>query len=50
MLDYSKWKKSDEKVSNLLLDYQNPRFSHKKEHLSQNELINEMVILSSLFC
>ena len=43
MIDYSKWKKSDEKVSNLLLDYQNPRFSHKKEHLSQNELINEMV-------
>lgn len=43
MFDYSKWKKSDEKVSNLLLDYQNPRFSHKKEHLSQNELINEMV-------
>ncbi len=43
MIDYSKWKKSSEKVSNLLLDYQNPRFSHKKEHLSQNELINEMV-------
>jgi hypothetical protein len=43
MIDYSKWQKDNVKVSNLLLDYQNPRFSHKKEHLSQNELINEMV-------
>jgi len=43
MIDYSKWKKDIEKVSNLLLDHKNPRFSHTKESLSQNELINEMV-------
>lgn len=44
MINYSKWKyKEKENVSNLLLDHQNPRFSHNKEHLSQNELINEMI-------
>jgi hypothetical protein len=44
MIDYSKWKYDDSSnVLNLLIDHQNPRFSHNKEHLSQNELINEMI-------
>lgn len=44
MIDYSKWKKDDDhKVSSILLDHLNPRFSHNKAHLSQNELINEMI-------
>lgn len=43
MIDYSKWEEKKKQVSSLLLDHQNPRFSHNKEHLSQNELINEMV-------
>ena len=44
MIDYSKWKYDDgANVSNLLIDHQNPRFSHNKEHFSQNELINEMI-------
>lgn len=44
MIDYSKWKYDDSaNVLTLLIDHQNPRFSHNKEHLSQNELINEMI-------
>jgi len=43
MIDYSKWTERKEKVSNLLIDQINPRFSHTKGKLSQNELINEMI-------
>jgi len=44
MIDYSKWEKDNHvKISNLHVDYLNPRFSKHDVHLSQNNLINEMV-------
>ncbi len=43
MIDYSKWKEHRERVSNMFLDPQNPRFSSFEEPFTQNDLINEMI-------
>jgi len=44
MINYSKWKEKRINVTKLRLDNKNPRFSHIQREVTQNDLINEMIM------
>jgi hypothetical protein len=43
MINYSIWKEKTVSITKLKVDFKNPRLSHIKLDVTQNELINEMV-------
>ena len=43
MIDYTQWKRTTARVSNLLLDPQNPRIPPTDSELSQDELLAELI-------
>lgn len=44
MINYSRWKEKNVNVTKLKLDNKNPRFSHIQREVTQNDLINEMIM------
>lgn len=44
MIDYSKWKEKNVNVTMLKLDNKNPRFTNIQREVTQNDLINEMIV------
>ena len=44
MIDYSKWKEKNVNVTMLKLDNKNPRFANIQREITQNDLINEMIV------